>query len=132
MLRPHVRGDELEGYCQNRRIIGETERRQEIRNHVGRNDEIGECRENHGAHARRRCRIESAEIRRESSSLQIELSKEVLVNPLPADVKNPRLDIREGYGVDHVIEAVLIGDEDSILHKRNYFKLDMSNQVVSY
>ncbi|MBA3599970.1 MAG: DUF4352 domain-containing protein [Acidobacteria bacterium] len=53
-----------------------------------------------------------------------------IVFDLPIDVKNPRLDIREGYGIDHIIEAVLIGDEDSIGHKRNYFKLDASNQVV--
>jgi hypothetical protein len=46
-----------------------------------------------------------------------------IVFDLPIDVKNPRLDIRDGYGIDHVIEAVLIGDEDSIFHKRNYFAL---------
>ena len=46
-----------------------------------------------------------------------------IVFDLPMDVKNPRLDIRDGYGIDHVIEAVLISDEDSILHKRNYFDL---------
>jgi len=42
---------------------------------------------------------------------------------LPADVKNPRLDVAEGIGIDKVIESVLIGDEDSILHKRARFKL---------
>jgi hypothetical protein len=46
-----------------------------------------------------------------------------VVFDLPANVKNPRLDVAEGIGIDKVIEAVLIGDEDSILHKRNYFKL---------
>lgn len=46
-----------------------------------------------------------------------------IVFDLPADVTGARLDIREGYGIDHLIEAVLVGDEDSILHKRNYFKL---------
>ena len=44
--------------------------------------------------------------------------------------KEPRLDIAEGIGVDKVIESVLIGDEDSIGHKRNYFKLDAGNQVA--
>ncbi len=53
-----------------------------------------------------------------------------IVFDLPTDAENPRLDIREGYGVDHAIEAVLVGDEDSILHKRNYFKLDMSSQFA--
>lgn len=47
-----------------------------------------------------------------------------IVFDLPADVENPRLDIREGYGVDHVIEAVLIGDEDSLFHKRIRFNLE--------
>ena len=47
---------------------------------------------------------------------------------LPADIKNPRLDVAEGIGIDKVIESVLIGDEDSILHKRNYFKLEEQSQ----
>jgi len=47
-----------------------------------------------------------------------------IVFDLPMNAKNPRLDISEGTGIDKVIESILIGDEDSILHKRNYFKLD--------
>ncbi len=47
-----------------------------------------------------------------------------IVFDLPTDIKNPRLDIKEGYGIDLVIESVLIGDEDSFLHKRNYFSLE--------
>ena len=54
---------------------------------------------------------------------------EVVFN-LPADIKNPRLDIAEGIGIDKVIESVLIGDEDSILHKRNYFELEEQTQNV--
>ncbi len=54
-----------------------------------------------------------------------------IVFDLPANVENPRLDIREGYGIDHAIEAVLIGDEDSILHKRNYFNLGNQSQTAS-
>ena len=46
-----------------------------------------------------------------------------IVFDLPADVDRPKLDIREGYGIDHFIEALLIGDEDSIFHKRSYLKL---------
>jgi len=53
-----------------------------------------------------------------------------IVFDLPTDIQNPRLDIAEGIGVDKVIESVLIGDEDSIGHKRNYFKLDAGNQVA--
>ena len=47
-----------------------------------------------------------------------------IVFDLPGGVKTPRLDISDGYGIDTTIEAVLIGDEDSILHRRNYFSLD--------
>lgn len=48
---------------------------------------------------------------------------------LPLDVKIPRLDIREGTRVERMLEAVLIGDEDSIMHKRKFFKLE-NNQMV--
>jgi hypothetical protein len=54
-----------------------------------------------------------------------------IVFDLPADVQNPRLDIREGYGIDHVIEAVLVGDEDSVFHRRNYFSLEGQKQTAS-
>jgi hypothetical protein len=50
------------------------------------------------------------------------IEKEVVFD-LPVDVKEPKLDIKEGYGVDHVIEAILVDDEDSILHKRSYFQI---------
>jgi len=53
-----------------------------------------------------------------------------IVFDLPVDVNDPRLDIREGYGIDHVIEAVLIGDEDSLFHKRNYFALRNADTLV--
>jgi hypothetical protein len=56
--------------------------------------------------------------------------KEVVFD-LPTDVKNPRLDVAEGIGIDKVIEAVLIGDEDSILHKRTRFKLEEQAQTAS-
>jgi hypothetical protein len=54
-------------------------------------------------------------------------TKEIVFD-LPADVKEPRLDIRDGYGIDTCIEAVLIGDEDSVFHKRNYFTLEAQTQ----
>ncbi|MGI9034499.1 MAG: DUF4352 domain-containing protein [Pyrinomonadaceae bacterium] len=54
-----------------------------------------------------------------------------IVFDLPNDVQNPRLDIREGNALDRAIEAVLIGDEDSIGHRRNYFKLETSVQTAN-
>ena len=61
----------------------------------------------------------------------VESFEKEIVFDLPAGVTNPRLDIREGYGIDHAIEAVLIGDEDSILHKRNYFSLTETQQTAT-
>jgi hypothetical protein len=42
---------------------------------------------------------------------------------LPENVSNPRLDVSEGIGVDKVFELFLIGDENSLWHKRALFKL---------
>lgn len=41
-----------------------------------------------------------------------------------------KLLVTEGYGIDKVIEAVLIGDEDSILHKPTVFKLEPQSQMA--
>jgi hypothetical protein len=60
----------------------------------------------------------------------VENFEKEIVFDMPSDVRLPRLDIREGYGIDHVIEAVIVGDEDSILHKRNYFSLDEQKQTA--
>ena len=49
--------------------------------------------------------------------------KEVVFD-LPENVQNPRLDVSEGIGVDKVFELFLIGDEDSLWHKRKYFSLN--------
>lgn len=54
-----------------------------------------------------------------------------IVFDLPTGVKGPRLDIRDGYDVDAYLEAVLIGDEDSIFHQRNYFSLEEQKQTAS-
>ena len=54
----------------------------------------------------------------------IESFEKEIVFDLPANVKNPRLDIKEGYGIDHAIEAILISDEDSLFHKRIRFNLE--------
>jgi hypothetical protein len=60
----------------------------------------------------------------------VESFEKEIVFDLPIDAKNPRLDIREGYGIDHAIETVLVDDEDSILHKRSLFKLEEQNQTA--
>lgn len=61
----------------------------------------------------------------------VESFEKEIVFDLPADAQNPRLDIREGYRIDHALEAILVGDEDSLLHKRNYFKLEEQSQTAS-
>jgi hypothetical protein len=58
------------------------------------------------------------------------IEKEIVFD-LPGDVQDPRLDIREGYRIDQAIEAVLVDDEDSLFHKRNYFKLQEQNATTS-
>ncbi|HYP49825.1 MAG TPA: hypothetical protein VEQ34_02715 [Pyrinomonadaceae bacterium] len=42
---------------------------------------------------------------------------------LPENVSNPRLDVSEGAGVEKGFEMFLIGDEDSLWHKRTLFRL---------
>ena len=61
----------------------------------------------------------------------VESFEKEIVFDLPSDIRSPRLDIREGYGVDHVIEALLVDDEDSILHKRAYFKLEAPAETAA-
>jgi len=61
----------------------------------------------------------------------VENFEKEIVFDVPIDIRNPRLDVREGYGIDHVIEAVLIDDEDSVLHKRSYFSLTESAQTAA-
>ena len=56
--------------------------------------------------------------------------KEVVFD-LPAEVKSARLDVAEGIGIDKAIEFVLVGDEDSILHQRSYFKLEPQTQTAN-
>jgi len=52
--------------------------------------------------------------------------KEVVFD-LPVDAKAPRLDMHDGHAL---IEKVLVGDEDSIFHKRNFFKLSEQNDLT--
>lgn len=61
----------------------------------------------------------------------VESFEKEIVFDLPKDVRNPRLDVREGFGIDRIIEAVLVDDEDSIFHKRNYFSFEEQKQTAS-
>jgi hypothetical protein len=58
------------------------------------------------------------------------IDKEIVFN-VPDDLTNPKLHIAEGYGIDNVIEAVLIDDEDSVLHRRTYFSLSERRDVAT-
>lgn len=40
----------------------------------------------------------------------------VVIFDLPADVRHPRLLVTEGAWLDQILESVLIGDDDSLLH----------------
>jgi hypothetical protein len=66
----------------------------------------------------------------ETQILPDESFEKEIVFDLPVDVSKPRLDLREGYGIDAAIESVLIDDEDSILHKRDYFGLTGDSNVA--
>ena len=61
----------------------------------------------------------------------VESFEKDIVFDLPRDVDEPRLDIRQGHPIERVIETVLVGDEDSILHKRAYFRLDAPAQTAA-
>jgi hypothetical protein len=61
----------------------------------------------------------------------VESFEKEIVFDLPPDVENPRLDIREGQGIERVIEAMLVDDEDSVFHKRAYFTLADTTQTVA-
>ena len=56
-------------------------------------------------------------------------TKEIVFD-LPAAVRGPQLDIKEGLAIDNFLEAFLIGDEDSLLHKRTYFDISEQNAVA--
>jgi hypothetical protein len=64
-------------------------------------------------------------------SAPVESFEKEIVFDLPLDAKNPRLDLRDGRGIDNYLEAILIDDEDSIFHKRRYFKLEPQIQTAN-
>lgn len=52
-----------------------------------------------------------------------------LVFDLPADVRDPRLLVTDGWVIDRALEFVLINDENSIFHSRTLLALDGTTQV---
>lgn len=46
-----------------------------------------------------------------------------IVFDLPPEAPAPRLYVRQGFGIDRLVELFLIGDEDSLLHRRTWFWL---------
>lgn len=53
-----------------------------------------------------------------------------IVFDITEPAKNVRLLVTEGYGIDKVIESIVIGDEDSVFHKPVYFSLENSEQIA--
>jgi hypothetical protein len=49
-----------------------------------------------------------------------------VVFDLPRGVRRPRLQFTEGYWIDRLIELLLIGDEDSLMHGKTTFRLQAS------
>lgn len=47
-----------------------------------------------------------------------------IVFDLPSNVQNPRLLVTEGPWVERLVELFLIGDEDSLFHKKMWFQLE--------
>ena len=81
-----------------------------------------------------------AEAENQLPTAQIQLNqdikgKETVEKEIVFDLTEPsdqlKLLITEGYGVDKYIEAVLIGDDDSILHKQNFFEIKGGSPRVS-
>ncbi len=82
-------------------------------------------------------RVIAAEDQLPTGSVQLSediKGKQTIEKELVFDVSETAVDIRllitEGYGIDKYIEAVLIDDEDSILHKKNYFELKEQNTTA--
>ncbi|MBX7170745.1 MAG: hypothetical protein K1X72_07285 [Pyrinomonadaceae bacterium] len=61
--------------------------------------------------------------------------RETIEKEIVFDVAEPTKDLKllitEGYGIDKVIEAVLICDEDSVLHQKTVFKIEPQSQIAS-
>ena len=74
-----------------------------------------------------------AEAESQLPTAQVQLNQDIkgtetIEKEIVFDITEPsgklKLLITEGYGVDKYIEAVLVDDDDSILHKQKYFNLE--------
>lgn len=68
--------------------------------------------------------LPTASVRLDQDIKSSQIIEKEIVFDVPATSGDLKLLITEGYGIDKYIEAVLIGDEDSLFHKRNYFNLE--------
>lgn len=57
------------------------------------------------------------------------IEKEIVFD-IPETADELKLLVTEGYGIDQYIEAALIDDEDSVFHKRTYFKLQEQSDTA--
>lgn len=48
-----------------------------------------------------------------------------LVFDFPSETANPTLEVDEGYRIDRWLELFLVGDDDSLLHKKTKFRLEV-------
>lgn len=83
-------------------------------------------------------RIAEAENQLPTAKIQLNQDikgKETVEKEIVFDLTEPsdqlKLLITEGYGVDKYIEAVLIGDDDSVLHKQKFFEIKGGSPRVS-
>ena len=54
-----------------------------------------------------------------------------IVFDLPTDVRDPKLRLTDTPGIDRAIEGLLVGDEDSFLHKRTYHALTAGGSTIA-
>lgn len=82
-------------------------------------------------------RREKAEAQLPTANIQLNQEikgAETIEKEIVFDLTEPsdtlKLLITEGYGVDKIVEAFLIDDEDSIWHKQTYFKIEEQSQTA--
>lgn len=81
-----------------------------------------------------------AEAENQLPTAQVQLNQDIkgsetIEKEIVFDITEPsqklKLLITEGYGIDKYIEAVLVNDDDSILHQQTYFKIDAGKTITS-
>jgi hypothetical protein len=58
------------------------------------------------------------------------IEKEIVFD-IADTAENPKLLITEGYGIDKSIEAILVGDEDSLFHAQTFFAIKEQKDTAS-